>query len=53
MKFLAKIMIALAAASVFIACMMDATRAADLTQPLTLVTTNRLTGSIHQELIVR
>src|SRR5215813_5988956 len=52
MTFLGKIVIALAAASVFIACMMDAAHAADLSQPVTLVATNRLEGSIYQETVL-
>jgi len=52
MKFFAKVMIALGAALVFIACMTDAAHAADLSQPVTLVATNRLAGSIYEETVL-
>src|SRR5262249_30039744 len=52
MKFFTKVSIALAAALVLIASMMDAAQAVELSQPVTLVANSGLAGSIYEETVL-
>ena len=52
MKYYAKVTIAVAAALVFIASVVDAAHAVDLSQPVTLVATDGLAGSVYEEAVL-
>jgi len=52
LKFHAKVTITVAAALVFIASVMDAAHAVDLSQPVTLVAGDGLAGSVYEETVL-